>query len=68
MHKSLKETLKFIARYVVLVGLPLAIHFAAGLTGLWGQLTSVEIPVLLPVIDKFLHENDNINVNGIVPF
>jgi len=62
------ETLKFVLRYALLIGVPVAIKYAANLQGFWGTLVGAVIPVLLPIIDKFVHEDPRISANGVVPF
>lgn len=68
MKKTLLETLKFTARLALLVGVPIIVKYATNLQGNWGLVVGAVIPVLLPIIDKYIHENDNIKANGILPF
>jgi len=62
------ETVKFILRLALLAGLPLLIAEGAELTGNWKTVFDTVLPILLPILDKFIHENKNISANGIVPF
>ena len=64
----MKELLKFVLRYVVLVGGPVIVKQLTGLEGEWGAFFSRELPVVLPILDRYLHINKDIPVRGIVPF
>lgn len=64
-YEANKETIKFIIRMAILIGGPQLLTWATSHPGsLWANVASV----LLPVLDKWVHENDNIETTGIVPF
>lgn len=68
MNKSTVETLKFIARMALLILVPVFVAQAAELTGTWGTLVGVALPVLLPIVDKWIHEDERIPAKGVLPF
>lgn len=61
------ETIKFIGRYVLLIGSPLLINAVANLEGELGALFSQILPIVLPYLDRLVHNNDKIPFNGISP-
>jgi hypothetical protein len=63
-QKSLWETAKFVARMAILVGLPLATEYLLSLEGVLGEI----VAVILPILDKWVHENKSIKATGVVPF
>ena len=62
------ETVKFIIRMGLLVGLPIAVDAALNLQGIWGEFFQKVLPVALPIIDKWIHEDKRIPARGITPF
>lgn len=67
MLKSIKETLKFVIRLVILVGLPQLVLYLTNAGGDWVAVANA-ISILLPVLDKLIHEWDKIPAKGIIPF
>lgn len=64
-YEANKETIKFVLRMVILVAGPQLLAWAAARPGsLWANIASA----VLPVVDKWIHENDNLESKGIVPF
>lgn len=64
-YEANKETIKFIIRMVILVGGPQLLAWAATKPGsVWANVASA----VLPILDKWVHENDNIGQKGLVPF
>ncbi len=68
MSKTSVETLKFMVRMALLILVPVFVAQAANLTGFWGQLVGVALPVVLPIVDKWIYLDDRIPARGIVPF
>lgn len=68
MSKTSVETLKFMVRMALLILVPVFVAQAANLTGFWGNLVGVALPVLLPIIDKWIHEDERIPAKGVLPF
>jgi len=68
MNKVTLETVKFVVRMALLILVPVLVAQAANLTGFWGTLVGVALPVLLPIIDKWVYLDDRIPARGIVPF
>ena len=68
MNKTTVETLKFVARMALLILVPVLVAQAANLTGFWGQLVGVALPVVLPIVDKWVHEDERIPAKGVLPF
>lgn len=68
MSKTAVETLKFVVRMALLILVPVFVAQAANLTGFWGQLVGVALPVVLPIVDKWIYLDDRIPARGIVPF
>lgn len=65
--KALLETGKFILRLVILIGVPQLIAWLTNAGGDW-LIVANAISLLLPIADKFIHTNDNIKLNGVLPF
>lgn len=64
-YEANKETIKFVLRMLILIGGPQLLAWATNNEGqVWANLVSVT----LPVIDKWVHANDNVESKGIVPF
>ena len=68
MSNTSVETLKFMVRMALLILTPVLVAQTAGLTGFWGQLVGVALPVVLPILDKWVYLDDRIPARGIVPF
>lgn len=68
MNQTFINTLKFVVRLALLIGTPLLVAQVANLTGNWKTIFDTILPVMLPIIDKWVHEDDRINAKGIVPF
>lgn len=68
MSKPLMETAKFVLRLALLAGLPYLVAHQVDLTGVWKDIVGVYLPILLPIIDKWVHEDDRIPARGIAPF
>ena len=68
MSKTAIETIKFVVRMALLILVPVFVAQAAELTGTWGTLVGVALPVLLPIIDKWVHEDERIPARGVLPF
>lgn len=68
MSKTSVETLKFMVRMALLILVPVFVAQAANLTGFWGNLVGVALPVVLPIVDKWIYLDDRIPARGIVPF
>ena len=68
MSKIAIETIKFVVRMALLILVPVFVAQAAELTGTWGTLVGVALPVLLPIIDKWVHEDERIPARGVLPF
>lgn len=68
VKKGQWELIKFVGRYVLLIGVPILFKELTNLEGEWGVLFGQIIPVVSPYIDRLLHNNEKIPVNGLVPF
>lgn len=68
MSQTFIETIKFTVRMALLILVPVFVAQAASLTGTWGTIVGVALPVLLPIIDKWIHEDDRIPARGVLPF
>lgn len=68
MSKTAIETIKFVVRMALLILVPVFVAQAAELTGTWGTLVGVALPVLLPIIDKWVHQDERIPARGVLPF
>lgn len=62
-RKAAVEAVKLIFRLALLVGVPAILGELAKSRPEWGGA----IGVILLVIDKYLHENDDIQINGLSP-
>lgn len=65
--KTALETLKFVVRLVLLIGIPQLVKYVGGLDGDWTVVLDI-ISILAPIIDKWIHEDPRIKATGIVPF
>lgn len=65
--KSWLELVKFVVRYVLLIGTPLLVKAVADLEGETGAFFSQILPIVLPYLDRLVHNNDRIPLNGISP-
>lgn len=61
------ETLKFLVRIVILIGLPQLVAYLTNAGGDW-VIVANAVSVLLPVIDKWVHEDSRIPAKGLLPF
>lgn len=68
MSQTFIETIKFVVRMALLILVPVLVAQAAELTGTWQTLVGVALPVLLPIIDKWIYLDERIPARGIVPF
>lgn len=68
MNQTAVETLKFVVRMALLILVPVFVAQAANLTGFWGQLVGVALPVVLPIVDKWVHLDERIPARGVLPF
>ena len=68
MSNTSVETLKFVVRMALLILVPVFVAQTAELTGFWGQLVGVALPVVLPIIDKWVYLDDRIPAKGVLPF
>ncbi len=68
MSQTSVETLKFVVRMAILILTPVLVAQTAELTGFWGNLVGVALPILLPVVDKWVHEDERIPARGVLPF
>lgn len=64
MNKSIIETVKFVLRTVLLVGVPAVLTQLAKDKPEWGAW----LGIALLVVDKLFHENKNTKINGLLPF
>lgn len=68
MNQTAVETLKFVVRMALLILVPVFVAQAANLTGFWGNLVGVALPVVLPIVDKWIHLDERIPARGVLPF
>lgn len=68
MSNTSVETLKFVVRMAILILTPVLVAQTAELTGFWGNLVGVALPILLPIIDKWVYLDDRIPARGVLPF
>lgn len=68
MREAFINTFKFVLRVGLLVGIPILISKSADFTGDLKTVFDIVLPVALPIIDKWIHEDPRIPVKGIVPF
>ena len=61
------ETLKFLVRIVILIGLPQLVVYLKNAGGDW-VIVANAVSVLLPIIDKWVHEDSRIPAKGLLPF
>lgn len=66
--KALLETLKFALRMALLIGLPMVAARAVWFTGETKAIFDVVFPIILPIVDKWVHEDPRIPIRGISPF
>jgi hypothetical protein len=67
MKTAAVETLKFVVRIALLMVVPQVILALTDAGGNWIYLADW-LTVLLPVIDKWVHEDDRIPAKGLLPF
>jgi hypothetical protein len=68
MKQGIINTLKFILRVALLVGIPILISKANSFTGDVKLVFDAVLPVALPIIDKYIHEDPRIPIKGLLPF
>lgn len=67
MNKATLETIKFLIRLLLLIGAPQVILYFTNAGGNWVYVANA-LSVLLPVIDKWVHEDERIPAKGLLPF
>lgn len=67
MDKATLETIKFLVRLVLLMGTPQLVLFLTNAGGNWVYVANA-LTILLPVIDKWVHEDERIPAKGLLPF
>jgi hypothetical protein len=67
IRTALWETAKFLLRIALLIGIPQLVKYLTGLEGNW-QLALDVLSVMLPAIDKWIHEDARIPAKGLLPF
>lgn len=68
MKQGIINTLKFILRVALLVGVPILISESKDFTGNLKFVFDAVLPVALPIIDKYIHEDPRIPIKGLLPF
>lgn len=68
MNKATIETVKFVLRLAILFGTPIVVAQLANLTGTAQVIVGQVLPILLPIIDKWVHEDERIPAKGMLPF
>jgi hypothetical protein len=68
MQKTFIETAKFVVRMALFILVPILISYGADLQGAWQVVFSTVLPIVLPIIDKWVHEDSRIPARGITPF
>lgn len=63
-----KETAKFAVRIALLILVPMAVARIANLEGQWKMLADNILPVVLPILDRWIHLDPRIKARGLVPF
>ena len=66
--KPAMSTAKFTVRIGLLVVIPVLMGQLINVQGQWKILFDAVLPVLLPIIDKWVHEDERIPAKGILPF
>ena len=64
LQKSAWETTKFVIRTTLLVGVPAVLAELIKSKPEWG----VWLGIVALIVDKLLHENKDVKVNGLLPF
>lgn len=64
LKTSIWETTKFVARTSLLVGVPAVVAELAKSKPEWG----VWLGIVALVVDKLVHENKDVKLNGLLPF
>jgi hypothetical protein len=67
MRTTAVETLKFVVRIALLMVVPQVILALTNAGGNWVYVANV-LTVLLPIVDKWVHEDDRIPAKGLLPF
>ena len=68
MKPAIINTLKFIVRLALLAGVPILISKSADFTGDLKTVFDIVLPIVLPIIDRWIHEDTRIPIKGIIPF
>ena len=68
MRPAIINTLKFILRIALLAGVPILISKSRDFTGDLKMVFDIILPIALPIIDKYTHEDARIPIKGISPF
>jgi len=68
MKPAIINTLKFILRVALLAGVPILISKSRDFTGDLKMVFDIILPIALPIIDKYIHEDPRIPIKGITPF
>ena len=68
MKPAIINTLKFILRVALLAGVPILISKSRDFTGDLKMVFDIILPIALPIIDKYIHEDPRIPIKGISPF
>ena len=68
MKPAIINTLKFILRIALLAGVPILISKSRDFTGDLKMVFDIILPIALPIIDKYIHEDPRIPIKGISPF
>ncbi len=68
MKPAIINTLKFIIRLALLAGVPILISKSRDFTGDLKMVFDIILPIALPIIDRYIHEDPRIPIKGITPF
>ena len=68
MKPAIINTLKFILRVALLAGVPILISKSRDFTGDLKMVFDIILPIALPIIDRYIHEDPRIPIKGITPF
>ena len=63
-----KETAKFALRIALLIIVPVAAGRLMNLEGEWKLVAENILPVVLPIIDRWIHLDPRIKAKGLLPF
>lgn len=68
MKQAIINTIKFVLRVALLAGVPILISKSRDFTGDLKMVFDIILPIALPIIDKYIHEDPRIPIKGITPF